>query len=82
MKVVNIPSTKKVKKLVRRVNTGTRDFAEQSDIGNYRCTFRVIASEAKQSTARHNGWMDRFVAALSCANASRLSHAMTALTPA
>jgi hypothetical protein len=29
MKVVNIPSTKTMKKLVRRVNTGTRHFAEQ-----------------------------------------------------
>jgi hypothetical protein len=55
MKVVNIPSTKIMKKLVRRVNTGTRRFAEQSDNRNHQYAFRVIASEAKQSIARHNG---------------------------
>ena len=37
----------------------------------------VIASEAKQSIARHNGWVDCFVATLPCANALRLSQAMT-----
>jgi hypothetical protein len=37
----------------------------------------VIASEAKQSIARHKGRMDCFVASLPCANASRLPQAMT-----
>ena len=41
----------------------------------------VIASVAKQSTARHNGSMDCFVASLPCANASRLSQAMTVGKP-
>src|SRR5665213_383273 len=38
----------------------------------------VIASEAKQSIARQSGEVDCFVASLPCANASRLSQAMTA----
>jgi hypothetical protein len=37
----------------------------------------VIASEAKQSIALGKGRMDCFVASLPCANASRLSQAMT-----
>src|SRR5438128_565301 len=59
-----------------------------NDMVALRCWFSVIASEAKQSIARHNGLMDCFVALLPCANASRLSQAMTGrelrrrLTPA
>ena len=41
----------------------------------------VIASAAKQSIPRHNGKMDCFVASLPCANASRLSQAMTVRGP-
>jgi len=37
----------------------------------------VIASEAKQSISPHKERMDCFVASLPCANASRLSQAMT-----
>ena len=40
-------------------------------------TTAVIASEAKQSISPHEERVDCFVAALPCANASRLSQAMT-----
>ena len=39
----------------------------------------VIASAAKQSISPRKERMDRFVAALPCANASRLSQAMTVM---
>jgi hypothetical protein len=39
----------------------------------------VIASEAKQSIAPQKESIDCFVALLPCANASRLSQAMTAV---
>ena len=41
----------------------------------------VIASEAKQSIFPHDERMDCFVAALPCANALRLSQAMTWAEP-
>jgi hypothetical protein len=42
--------------------------------------FAVIASEAKQSISPNKERMDCFVASLPCANASRLSQAMTTNT--
>jgi hypothetical protein len=55
MKVVNIPSTKVMKKLVRRVNTGTVLARTECRWMLALRTFHVIASEAKQSIAQHNG---------------------------
>ena len=63
MKVVNIPSTKMMKKFVRVRARETRCFALRVPI--HAIVLKrsvVIASAAKQSIARHNGWMDCFAA--------------------
>jgi hypothetical protein len=71
MKVVNIPSTKMMKKFLHicarrsllRLRVPIHAIVLKRSV--------VIANAAKQSIARHNGWMDCFAALV-----------MTALTPA
>jgi len=55
MKVVNIPSTKKMKKIGAPCEYGNRDCAEQMARDGYERTDGVITSKATQSIAQHNG---------------------------
>src|SRR5438270_729680 len=66
-------ATKRKNGLLRRCAPLRKRFAFVA--GNDGVTLSVIASAAKQSMPRER--MDCFVAALPCANASRLSQAMT-----